>query len=114
MAKKKVTRPHISLKEWETIKTLQSLGLSPSEAATAAKRANSTVGYIYESESFEGYRQISRERNKVVPKQEPEAQPEQESPVAQDELVKQLTRIADGIENLVNAWQDSPRKKKLF
>jgi IS30 family transposase len=54
---------HITEDDYKSIKNLQKAGVNQHKTSRATKRAATTVGRIYETNSFEEYKELTTERN---------------------------------------------------
>ena len=113
MAKPIVSKgTHLTEQDYKTAKALVDAGVSNSDVAKITRRSASTIGYIQRSTSFDNYKELvnikhqkslakkQTDKTKTEPKQQPVVITEQ----------SELTRIANALERLVDAWEAQPRR----
>lgn len=129
---KKSTYKRLTEKEFDAIKAMQSAGVSSSVAARATGRSYTTIWYIYNNDTFSAYHEVisnraarheDRTKNQatipdgfdVVPgvSEDGDDAGKGSHQLADSAVVAQLTRIADSMERLADAWENQP-KRKLF
>ena len=120
----------VTQEEYETVQTLYKNGLSIKQIATALNRAGSTIGYLVKADSLEDYLgriRIIKNRNRLnmqnmQNRPTPVAMPFDDDTVetveasanelAPNHKMPELERIADALESLVDAWENTTTHKK--
>ena len=117
-------------KEFNKVKLLAEAGLSTGAISKVTGRACSTVSWVKRSDSFEHYRELTREylesrrkANEVeaapVQATEPEAESDMQDIIGKtfyytpaEQTAVELTRIANALERMADAWESTPDKKR--
>lgn len=114
----------INQKEFDSIKALQTAGLSAKKTSIVLNRGVNSINSVYKADTLEEHRSMQRVRrykyNKpstthldIVP--EPHTSPTIVKTIkANTEPIIQLERIADALERLADAWEAAPVKKKRW
>lgn len=113
---------------YNKIKQLIDMGISQSTIIKELAISLSTVSRVKMTKDYDDYialRKTERERYLAGQAQEAVGKPKvekmveytvnaQKPSVDSQKLLTQITRIADGIEKLVEAWEQQPKKKGIF
>ena len=123
MATKKSWK-HLSEQEFKIVKALQDAGLLIGNTSKATGRSWGTIQNIYQSDTIAAYHQlnIDKRSNEKPAEAEVEQPLPEEAPQPHATITTALyersiiaqERQANALEALVQAWNSSPAKKKLF
>lgn len=112
---------HIGQEEFSSVKALQAANLPVSTVHKATGRSHSTIQRIYNADTLERYVELTKIKNGYIKKdapvkvetvEEPEQQAERGTFYTPNEQSAiELTRIANALERLADAWETSPKKK---
>lgn len=103
--------------EFKSLKLLTDAGIKRSVVCRATGRSNDTIRRIESAKNFTDYRAITQAQldKYTSPVPEPgEVLPLENVVVASTPQPSELTRIADALERLANAWEAAPNKRRLF
>lgn len=124
----KLGTKRITEDRYNKIKQLIDMGISQSTIIKELAISLSTVSRVKMTKDYDDYialRKTERERYLAGLKNEAVEKPKVEKVVKytvndtkpnvdSQKMLTQLTRIADGIEKLIDAWEQQPKKKGIF
>lgn len=113
---KRKTFSQMTEAEFKSLKSLTNAGVKINVVSRATGRAtgraNDTVKRVSRATDFEHYRILTKEQTaKYMNPATTHAPEPSEEEVPQ---VSELTRIADALERLAEAWESTPNKRRLF
>lgn len=101
--------------EYKTIKSLLDVGVKASDIMKSgvSTRSKSTLSYIKNTDSFEGYKNMIAKKLEKQKKQEPLKTPVKNNDNVSNEILTLLKELVKNTDRLATAWEKNPKRRWL-